>query len=260
MKSFADDVTKPFIQEMGYRQLCEVGAQFGENTGRMLELPGVHVTVVDPCLDADLAERMDGSGRVDMRKGLSLEVLPQLEGPFDCILLDGDHNWYTVFHELKEIHGSGLLVDGGTILVHDVAWPYARRDMYFQPETVPEAYRQPCARKGIVPGQPVLAEEGGVNADLCNAVREGGPRNGVLTAVEDFLGEHGSEYTFRRLELQYGLGFLFRKGHPERRVAFERFHRQLDWKLRLGKVKDFVQDRWPWVYDAARALHDRLSR
>lgn len=43
---------------------------------------------------------------------------------------------------------------------------------------------------------------------LFNALHEGGPRNGVLTAVEDFLAENPSAYHFCRIRLEYGLGIL----------------------------------------------------
>ena len=41
----------------------------------------------------------------------------------------------------------------------------------------------------MVPGRSELVE-GGINAAYWNATREGGPRNGVLTAIEDFAAEH----------------------------------------------------------------------
>ena len=39
-------------------------------------------------------------------------------------------------------------------------------------------------------------------------MHEGGPRNGVLTAIEDFIAEHLSDYHFTRIKAQYGLGIL----------------------------------------------------
>jgi hypothetical protein len=39
-------------------------------------------------------------------------------------------------------------------------------------------------------------------------VQEGGPRNGVLTAVEDYLSESDLQYRFLNLPLYYGLGIL----------------------------------------------------
>jgi hypothetical protein len=36
--------------------------------------------------------------------------------------------------------------------MHDVLWPYGRRDLYYEPERVPEEFRQPYEMKGIRPG------------------------------------------------------------------------------------------------------------
>jgi hypothetical protein len=85
-----------------------------------------------------------------MCKGLSLDELVRQTTPFDCILIDGDHNWYTVYHELKMIEQKHLLSPGGAILLHDVIWPYARRDMYYQPEKIPAEFRHPHAKRGIL--------------------------------------------------------------------------------------------------------------
>lgn len=211
MKYFADTIIKPYIVESGYRRLCEIGASYGENTDKLIEVDSVSVTIIDPCLDTRLQEKYRGDARVQVYQGLSLDVLPKLAEPFDCIFIDGDHNWYTVYHELKLIEDGGLLKKGGTIFLHDVCWPYGRRDMYYQPETVPERYRQPYEQKGIVRGRSELSEDSPVNAEHYNATSEGGPRNGVLTAVEDFLKEHSGDYLFFHVEEEFGLGVLHKK-------------------------------------------------
>jgi hypothetical protein len=79
---------------------------------------------------------------------------------------------------------------GGTmplLLFHDVCWPHARRDDYFAPEALPEESRQPLVGEGagISPDNPGVDPRG--LPFPRSAVREGGPRNGVLTAIEDFV-------------------------------------------------------------------------
>jgi hypothetical protein len=209
VKFFADTVVKPLITRHGYRRLCEIGASYGETTDALLQLGSVSIDVVDPCLDADLGEKYRGDARVRVHPGFSLEVIPKLKGPFECILIDGDHNWYTVFNELKLIEERNLLQPGGTIFVHDVGWPYGRRDMYYQPELVPDAHRQPFKRAGLVYGQSALSDESDNNKHLANATHEGGPRNGVLTAIEDFMKQSQRRYQFRLIAEEYGLGIMF---------------------------------------------------
>jgi hypothetical protein len=67
-----------------------------------------------------------------------------------------------------------------------VCWPHARRDAYYAPERIPAEHRQPMMEGGgLFPGVPGV-RAGGLPYKW-PAAREGGPRNGVLTAVEDFV-------------------------------------------------------------------------
>ena len=211
MKYFADSVIHPHIANLHYRDFCEIGASYGENTDRLLENPAARITIIDPCLDTDLEAKYADRDNVQVRKGLSLAVLPHVSECFDCILIDGDHNWYTVYHELDAISQGNLLKPGGTIFLHDVGWPYGRRDMYYQPDTIPAEFVHPNLQRGIIHGQRLLAEEGGNNDVRYNAVHSGGAKNGVLTAVEDFLAAHPGEYWFTSLPDQHGLGVIFRR-------------------------------------------------
>src|SRR5664279_1515283 len=110
----------------------------------------------------------------------------------DAALIDGDHNWYTVYNEMR------LLAEGArrggaplpVMIMHDVLWPYGRRDLYYSPDQIPEEFRQPYAQKGMRPGGRKLLERGGLNPTMHNALEEGGPRNGVMTAVDDFVAEY----------------------------------------------------------------------
>ncbi len=211
MEDFVAEFIVPLAVKRGWTSFCEIGASLGLGTDRLLTLPDATITVVDPCLDLDLSAKYAQESRVNVCTGLSLDVLPTLNTRFDCILLDGDHNWYTAHEELRVIREKQLLKPGAVIFLDDVDWPYGRRDMYYQPELVPASFRQPYARKGIVRGRTELSDNSGLNGDLCNALREGGPRNGVLTAVEDFLREHHREYRFFRIQKNAGLGAILQR-------------------------------------------------
>ena len=210
MQHFFRFVLAPFIREAGYAKICEIGACDGGNSELLQTLPGVELTVVDPCMDFDLEVKFRNSPRTTVMRALSLEALARMEEPFDCFLIDGDHNWYTVTRELEAIDRKDLLKPGGAIFLHDVGWPYGRRDLYYLPDSIPVEHRQPYEKNGIVRGQSRLAPSG-INGHLFNAVREGGPKNGVLTAIEDFVKERKSKYRFFRLEEEYGLGVVVRR-------------------------------------------------
>jgi hypothetical protein len=231
MDPFVRDIIVPIALKRGWKSFCEIGASQGRSTDYLLKVPDISHTIVDPCLDEDLVGKYASGRRVTVFQDISLNALPKMQGPYDCILIDGDHNWYTVFHELELIRQHGLLRPGGIIFFHDIEWPYGRRDMYYQPETIPAQYRLAFERKGILLGQSALADSGGKNSHLCNATREGGPRNGVLTAIEDFLAEHRSEYKFCRLRLQYGLGIMQSRGNsPADDHAFLPIRMAIGWQ------------------------------
>jgi hypothetical protein len=105
------------------------------------------------------------------------------------VIIDGDHNYYTVSEELRLIAERAAGANLPLLLFHDVAWPHARRDDYFDPGLIPEDSRHPIAGTGggIFPDDPGLRPDGVPYPK--SAAHEGGPRNGVLTAVEDFVAE-----------------------------------------------------------------------
>jgi Methyltransferase domain len=185
---FLDRVIAPLVVARRPAKIVEVGAATGVNTRWLAAWAHendatFHCIDPVPAFDPEELAREHGRHFV-MHKGLSLEVLPEL-GPAEVVLLDGDHNWYTVFQELRALDALNPL-EWPLVLLHDVDWPYGRRDMYYAPATVPLDYRQPHRKAGMLRHHSALLEEGGKNGAFFNAEHEGGPRNGVLTAIEDF--------------------------------------------------------------------------
>jgi hypothetical protein len=189
MHRFFDSTIRPLLDETRVRTMVEVGAERGQHT-RMLapyaRSRGARLHVIDPKPSFHVGpfEALFGDcATVYVRP--SHDMLPSLEAP-DVVLLDGDHNWHTVFEELRIL--DRICRDWPLTFLHDVDWPYGRRDMYYAPDRVPDERRHPHARLGIVQGRSELLRKG-INHEVLNATHEGGPRNGVLTAVEDFLDE-----------------------------------------------------------------------
>lgn len=211
MDTFVKKFIVPLLRDWKATRVCEIGASFGKSTVLLAALPSVSVTVIDPCLDCDLEKKFADTPQVTVRRDISLAVLPHLKDQFDSILIDGDHNWYTVYHELKVIADRDLLRPGGFIFLHDVDWPWGRRDMYYQPEMIPAEFRQPLDMRGVVQGKSELSARGGFSRGVAKAPHEGGARNGVLTAIEDFMREHPDEYGFCQLFGDDGLGILYRR-------------------------------------------------
>ncbi|MEO1335582.1 MAG: hypothetical protein AAFV29_08050, partial [Myxococcota bacterium] len=111
------------------------------------------------------------------------------------------------------------------IILHDIDWPYGRRDLYYDPANIPPEYRQPYARAGLIPGISETKPKQGLNDHLDNATHEGGEANGVLTAIEDFVNARRDRWRFQQLPGMNGLGFII----PTARDAesFARFIDQL---------------------------------
>ena len=246
MYQFWNDVVAPVIEAARARRIVEVGALRGENTEQMLERlgTGVELHVIDPLPDFDPKKHEARfAGRYVFHLDLSVNVIGDLPA-MDVALIDGDHNWYTVHTELRllaEVAKAAGAPFPVTIL-HDVGWPYGRRDLYYDPTTIPDQYLQPWSRAGIRRGRSELVPGGGgINAQLANADHEGGPRNGVMTAVEDFVAEHDRPLRVVVLPIYYGLAIVAEEAllddRPELADALDRLESPAgkDMLLRLGE-------------------------
>src|SRR4029078_11929786 len=76
------------------------------------------------------------------------------------------------------------------LIMHDVGWPYGRRDLYYAPDRVPEEFRQPYEQERRRLRTKKVRPTGVLNPLHYNAALEGGPRNGVMTALDDFVAEY----------------------------------------------------------------------
>jgi cephalosporin hydroxylase len=226
MFHFWNDVVAPVIEAAEARRIVEVGALRGENTERMLERlgPQVELHVIDPLPEFDPSEHEQRfAGRYVFHRDLSVNVLGDLP-PMDVALIDGDHNWYTVHTELR------LLADVArtagepfpVAILHDVCWPYARRDLYYNPDTIPAEHRHRWQRAGIRPGQSELVTVGGLNADLANAEHEAGPRNGVMTGLEDFVAAYDRPLRMVVLPIYFGLAIVVEEARLRTHPALAR--------------------------------------
>ena len=169
------------------RSVVEIGAFAGDLTKRLLawaEPSGAHITAVDPFAHPWLMELVAERPELDHVAEPSHEALAHLPVP-DAVIVDGDHNYYTVSEELRIISERAGRSGLPLCLFHDVTWPHGRRDAYWNPDVIPAGHRHPLSpHPTLFPGNAATAEEGLVLP--ASAAHEGGPRNGVLTAIEDF--------------------------------------------------------------------------
>lgn len=209
------EIMIPCLDAAAPQSVVEVGAYAGDVTRLLVEWSeqsGARIWSIDPDPQEALLRLAEEHSQVELVRRTSREALPELPSP-DAFIIDGDHNYYTVSEELRLIDeraGSrGMLP---LLICHDVCWPHGRRDSYYSPELIPEAGRQPTVEGGYVfPGVSGLHEGGLIYR--WPATREGGPRNGVLTAIEDFV-EQRDDLRLAVVPAFFGLAVIWSREAP----------------------------------------------
>jgi Methyltransferase domain len=199
------------------RRLMEVGAWKGELTFKLIEWAersDATVIGVEPWPTDELRQEAERNDHFELVEKHSHDVLQTLD-PCDLYILDSDHNYYVVHGELERIWRR---LDGTETpllaLVHDVGWPWGRRDGYGDPRLIPAEHRHPYSKAPIDIDHPGVAPSGfTLDGTGVVALHEGGPRNGTRTAIEDFVSER-PELTMAVFPLHYGLAVVWDRGAP----------------------------------------------
>ncbi len=246
MYRYWDVVTEKILERITPEVMVEIGADYGNHTRLLLDFCRsrnctLHVVDPFPKFDVKELERQYGNLFV-FHEGLSLNMLPLVSG-CDVAFIDGDHNWYTVYNEFmlldKSRRKNGR--DFPVVFLHDIGWPYGRRDLYYNPDTIPEHFRKPYKNWGLRPGFPELEPEGGLNRHLYNSIYENDLQNGVLTAAEDFLNQADFEAKFFRLPGLSGLGIIVASGFCEKNPALSNFLDNLQLAPEIEKYLDRIE-------------------
>ena len=204
----------PCLDAAGARSVVEVGAYAGDLTRLLVDWAGRsggRVWAIDPDPEEALVELADGRADLELIRATSHDALQRIPLP-DAVIVDGDHNYYTVSEELRLVGDRAPERELPLLLFHDVGWPHGRRDDYFAPDLIPEEHRQPIVEGGgLFPGVPGI-RPGGLPYKWA-AAREGGPRKGVLTAVEDFVAARDG-LRLAVVPAFFGLGVVWHRDAP----------------------------------------------
>ncbi|TIX51524.1 class I SAM-dependent methyltransferase [Alteraurantiacibacter aquimixticola] len=221
MAEFAPSIIQPCLDRAGVADITEIGAEFGGMSTILADhcaRAGGTLTSVDPTPKREFLDWVDQHEAVHHVAEPSLEALEHL-GPADAWFVDGDHNYYTVYHEMKAIDAICRREDKPLLaFLHDISWPCARRDCYYAPDRIPEEHRHPFSYDaGVHVDDNAIRMNRGWRGmgQFAWALKEGGPKNGVLTAVEDFLAEADSDerpLVFAHVPAVFGLGVVFDAG------------------------------------------------
>lgn len=135
VKNFIDQITHPIsLLEVG----IDTGASYFSIATHLLRnkqefvFVGVDVKIQESVkIIASNLDRTDDQKLYIVEEN-SLKILPTLveqNAKFDIILLDGDHNYYTVSNELKSI--SELTYDHTLILIDDYDGRWSEQDLWY---------------------------------------------------------------------------------------------------------------------------------
>ena len=101
MHNFWQVAIRPILQAIDPSVIVEIGVLEGRNTKNLLGLCGNRTVLhaIDPEPSVDVEEWAGKyAGKLVFHRNQSLDVIPHLP-EFQVGLIDGDHNWYTVYHE-----------------------------------------------------------------------------------------------------------------------------------------------------------------
>lgn len=197
MFNFFDlNIIPTFLSRFKVNKVLAIGLSNKEIINGVLEYcidNETSLTVIDSKMNISEFKTEENSEFIESikyHKDSSLNILPTLKS-FDVVFINGDPNWYTVYNELtliKKINSSFPLV-----FICNNKYPHKRRDSYFNPEDIPEEFKNECCND-----LPINYEEDGeikqtmIKDGFCHAILGDTPKNGVLTAIEDFLDENSS--------------------------------------------------------------------
>ena len=249
------DLILSLIEAAGARRVVEIGSEAGGMTRAMCswaDSTGGAFVSVEPFPVAEVRAREESCSGFTLVEGRSPELLPSV-GAADAWLIDGDHNYWTVSRELEAIFSGD---PAPLAVLHDVGWPCARRDQYYAVDALPaEAVHPHSYSRGRAPGSSELVERGfGGGGEFAVALEEGGPRNGVLTAVEDFLAAR-DDLEYAQVPAVFGLGVIWSRSAPYAPVLAEMLA-----PLASNPLLQRLEDNRLRLYMRVLEQQDRLGR
>lgn len=134
MKTYLAGVQSPKVLEVGLdRGVTTIPViTFLARVHKNFEFTGVDVLLQESLvITLNNIDYFEGQ-KVFLNQGNSLEILPALSKgghKYDLILIDGDHNYYTVKKELE--HLTSLSTDNTVVIIDDYHGRWSDRDMWY---------------------------------------------------------------------------------------------------------------------------------
>jgi len=231
MSEFEELILKS-LRHSNINVILEIGSGNGDLTESLIDFVverNGSLTIIDTYPASWIIEtQLKFVQNVSLFQEKSIVAIPKLER-LGCVVIDGDHNYYTVLKELELIASFLPCGDFPLILIHDVYGPCARRDFYADVRSIPRNWlNSPC---GIASALPVIELAFGKKGTFFSdgsalSSDSGGTQNGILTAIETFI-ERERVWDFYCVPCCFGLGVLCHHKAPYRdeiKTIFSPFH------------------------------------
>lgn len=187
--------------------VVEVGVESGGASSIYLDHGADAVYCIEPVPTEQMRKSLAQHPNLHLVEGFSPGILADI--PLgDVYVIDGDHNYATVRGELDWILANA---PDAIVILHDLLWPWGRRDLYYKASALPGGDVHDNGDDGPTVWHDDVTAAGFVGlGQFTAAVEAGGERNGVLTAVEDALAEQPADaYELALVPAVFGLGVIY---------------------------------------------------
>ncbi|ORM27749.1 class I SAM-dependent methyltransferase [Williamsia sp. 1135] len=198
----------------GPRTVVEVGVESGGASSIYLDHGADAVYCVEPVPTEEMRRTLGDNPDLHLIEGFSPAVLAEI--PLgDVYVVDGDHNYATVRGELDWILANA---PDAVVILHDLLWPWGRRDLYYNAAGLDPADVHDHGAEGPTVWHDDVTAAGFVGlGQFTAAVDAGGERNGVLTAIEDALAaDPVGRHELALVPAVFGLGVIYPTGDAEK--------------------------------------------
>ncbi|OZG25860.1 hypothetical protein BH683_027335 [Williamsia sp. 1138] len=189
------------------RTVVEVGVESGGASSIYLDHGAESVYCVEPVPTDEMRETLGNNPDLHLVEGFSPAVLAEIPSG-DVYVVDGDHNYATVRGELDWILANA---PDAIVILHDLLWPWGRRDLYYNAAGLDAADVHDHGAEGPTIWHDDVTAAGFVGlGQFTAAVDAGGERNGVLTAIEDALAaDPARRHELALVPAVFGLGVIY---------------------------------------------------
>lgn len=189
------------------RTVVEVGVESGGASSIYLDHGADAVYCVEPAPTEQMRDALGQNPDLHLIEGLSPAILADI-ALGDVYVVDGDHNYATVRGELDWILTNA---PDAVVILHDLLWPWGRRDLYYNAAGLDAADVHEHGADGPTVWHDDVSAAGFVGlGQFTAAVDAGGERNGVLTAIEDALAaDVVGKHELALIPAVFGLGVIY---------------------------------------------------